>query len=233
MRGFSPKRFGGSLSGVVGDVRRSFWYRDDFVSGALSQRIVTGTGTSTTGGINPAGRPGGELQSVSVGGDRAVVAPSNSSNTIRLGGGRVSVAFAVSLESANDPGVDECTMRDGLGDVTTGADFVDGVYVAYDPALGTNYFGRTASNSVRSSVDLGVAPTVGAFDRFLIDINAEASSVSFYVNGTLRGSLTANIPSGASRWISYIMTWQNTTGIVVRNRTLDYIEVRQFLNSER
>lgn len=91
----------------------------------------------------------------------------------------------------------------GWCDVITGADCVDGIYFAYDPATDTDWLCKTASNSTRTTVDSGIAVTVNTYHKLRIDVT-ENSSVTFSINDVTVCSspITTNIPSGTTRAVA-------------------------------
>lgn len=86
----------------------------------------------------------------------------------------------------------------GLGLGTPGVEPTDGVYFLY--ASGTNsgaWVGKTANASSRTSANSTNTVVSNQWDRLKIIVNAAASSVSYYVNGTqiANSPITTNIPT--------------------------------------
>jgi hypothetical protein len=81
-----------------------------------------------------------------------------------------------------------------------GADQVDGCWIEYDSTVGANWLRVTSRASSRTRNASGyltgseVAYSLSASHILKIEINADASSVEFFVDGTSLGTETANIP---------------------------------------
>lgn len=116
---------------------------------------------------------------------------------ILLGGGTYTVEWLVSIEDLSTA-VDEYALRFGLGDTTGGADFGNGVYFEYDRTVNTNWLIKTAQAATRTTTDSMVAVAADQWDRFTIEINADATSVEYFINGTSVGTITTNIPNGGA-----------------------------------
>lgn len=73
--------------------------------------------------------------------------------------------------------------------------------------------------------------TPGQYDSLGIEINASATSVDFYVNGTLRATTTTNIPRTVPVGLgSFIL---KSAGTKSRSVLLDYIEAEIALTIPR
>lgn len=125
----------------------------------------------------------------------------------------------------------EYLFRGGFLEPTSNADSVDAVEMNYDRARAVALVGgggnfwivETSSNSNRTEVVLDgstqggvatVAQTVTAGTWYTIKqcVNADGTSATFYVNGTLSATVTSNIPTGSTRTTNLGLQCFNNTG---------------------
>ncbi len=113
--------------------------------------------------------------------------------SIVLGNGILTIEYVVMVEALT-----ASTSIVGMGIGNLAAEPTSGIYFLY--ASGTNsgqWVGKTANASSRSSANSANAVVAGQWDRLKIVVNAAATSVSFFVNGTeiTNSPLAANIPT--------------------------------------
>jgi len=105
--------------------------------------------------------------------------------------------------SALSTATETYTIKFGFGDVYSGADFVDGAYFLYSDAGGgsptPNWYKCTASNSTRTKTDTTIAAVAAAWTRLKIVVNADGTSVEYFINDVSAGVVTTNIPTGSGR----------------------------------
>lgn len=117
------------------------------------------------------------------------------SSGIRFGGGRHLLRW--DLISAISDGTDTFVTRVGFLDSPSG-DGTDGIYFRYTHSVNSGRWQAvTRSGATETASDTGVAQTIAYF-TFEIEVNAAATSVAFFINGTLVATNTANIPSGSN-----------------------------------
>jgi hypothetical protein len=110
----------------------------------------------------------------------------------------------------------------GFGD-NTALDMVDGVYFKYNRlGTGVNWRLMTSKASARTDTDSGVIVTAGVWHRFKIIINALATSVAFYIDNILVGTITTNIPDAATK-LGVIMGILKSAGTTNRLVYCDWI----------
>jgi len=68
-----------------------------------------------------------------------------------------------------------------------------------------------------------VAPTASTFQRFDISVNAAASEVKFYIDGTLVGTHTTTIPTGSTNRTGVVVQQRKTAGTTARTSRMDYL----------
>jgi hypothetical protein len=150
---------------------------------------------------------------------------------ILLGGGLINIEFDI-LTSTLGISTDQYAFRCGLGDTTTNADQVNGVYFEYAQGVNGNFWvGKTASGSSRNTITpITSTVTATTWYRLSIQINAAASSVSYYVNGTLIGTLSATIPTTL---IAPFIMIGKSAGTAARTVNLDYFYMNQRFTTQR
>lgn len=146
-------------------------------------------------------------------------------NAILLGGGAWIYEMRGRLHNLSD-GTDTYTWRFGFGDNMSGEP-VDGAYFRY--THGTNageYQCVTRSNSTETANDSNVAAQATAMSKFRIEINEAASSIGFYIDGTLVCTNTTNIPTGAGRQTGIFQNMMKSVGTAQRHSSYDYVSTR-------
>jgi hypothetical protein len=127
---------------------------------------------------------------------------------------------------------DDFIVRVGFGDsVSSATDHSDGAYAELDRSASANWRVKTASNSVRTATNSSVAWAVGWW-RFSVLVNPAASSVEYYINGTLVHTETTNIPSIASRLTTVSAYINKIAGTNERSIHLDYMLLENFFTNE-
>lgn len=114
---------------------------------------------------------------------------------------------------------EEFAVRCGFGD-TAGADQTDGIYFEYDRAASVNWQYCSAIGGVRSKSDSGIVVSTG-WVRLKVVLNAAATLASYYINGTLIGTLAANLPSGVAFGILHHII--KSAGLTARALYTDWI----------
>jgi hypothetical protein len=101
----------------------------------------------------------------------------------------------------------------------------NGIFWEYDPVGNGNQnlwcmSRRDATQtSVDSGVDFGAATT---FQRLRIEVNTDATSVTFYINETLVATITTNIMSGDTRRTGMALGILKSAGTASRSLFTDY-----------
>ncbi len=198
-----------------------------------------GGGTSAAGGGTIANNRPGQIThnvtGVATPDRTAMHAGLANGGSILVGGGVITLETSVKHDTLSDA-VDAFSHRCGLGDTSTGADQVDGIYFEGDRNVhGNNQWrGVVASNSVRTRLDLGVAPTAGTFTKLRFVVAADGSSVEFFVDDVSRGTITGGLPTGAGRQVGLLLAQVvKTVGTTLRTVRTDYFEVTQTFTAAR
>lgn len=128
----------------------------------------------------------------------------------------------------------------GFIDTETAASQVDGAFFAYDEggvgnglAASANWKAVTASNSVRSNSDTTIAVAAATWYRLRIEVNAAGTEAKFYIDGTLRATITTNIPNAASRQFGFGWLLIKSVGTTARTFDVDYIAFHKEFTTPR
>ena len=120
---------------------------------------------------------------------------SNNGPFITIGGGEITVNFTSDLVALSTVG-NRYTAYIGFGDDTFSANPANGIFFSYtDNVNSGNWVINCRAAGVTTAVNTTVAATTG-FHTYGIIINSDATSVSFYIDGTVVGTaITTNIPT--------------------------------------
>lgn len=125
--------------------------------------------------------------------------------------------------------VDRYRLIIGFGSSNINTAEVNGVFFTYDEGAtlnGTsaspNWQCVTVQNLVRTLTTTTVPVTAATWDKLRIEINAAATSVGFYINGTLVATHTTNIPLGANN--RYVMAKQGIFKAVGTSNRVMYVD---------
>jgi hypothetical protein len=90
----------------------------------------------------------------------------------------------------------------------------------------------TGNGGTRTSTDSTVAVTASAWTKLRIEINANATSIGFYINDTLVATHTTNIPATTTA-MYFLNGIQKTTGLTSVNMYADYLSLKQTFTTAR
>jgi len=201
-----------------------------------------GAGSSSQNGLSTPGHPGVLTLNVGTSGSgQATVVhglseESSVSGNFVLGGGYFEFYFVVNINTLSTL-TDEYELYLGLGSYMETFSPNPGDYAAcfrYQRTSSTNWQGITknAGTTTVASGGSSVAVATG-WATLRMTINAAASSVSFYVNGTLIGTSASNIPTDAAHPISLGMSMKQTAGTNERKVDIDYVSCFNELTTSR
>lgn len=213
-------------------------YSEDWISPAVTGRLgwtstVSGTGAAhslvtTNQAANQAGIVQFTTGTTATG--RAALALGATSKF--FGGGVATFEKMVYIPTLST-GTEEFNLRLGFGDLVTGADMVDGIYFEYNRPTSVNWLMKTANNSTRTSTATSVAVAAGVWIKLKIVVNAGGTNVDFYINGTLAGSITTNIPTTVARVSAPTLIMTKSVGTTARTMLLDYFWFQQVFTTPR
>ena len=216
---------------------------DDFIGRAYATGITNGN----SGGSNVTGDPLTGAQGVqtsstgtgSTGAGGTVLGEANSS-TFYIGGGAISYERRIYIPILSTSG-ERFIIFEGFQSNASFTNTVNGVLFLYDEG-GTYASGANAGSpnwkcvtinaSTRTFTTTSVAVSATTFVKLRIEINANATSVDFYIDNILVATHTTNIPatSTALHQRNYIA---KSVGTTARTVQADWIALRQKLTTSR
>jgi hypothetical protein len=216
-------------------------FYDDFTCSDVQSILSWGIGTANSGTVTEqAALDNGHTGLISFNTNASTNAQascllgSNSGQDILLGGGRLITEFLIQLSALSD-GTDTYTLYIGLG-TAFNVEPTNGCYFRYTHGTNSgNWQVKTADNSTRTTGNTATAVAASTWTRLTIDVNADATSVSFYVNGTeVTGSpITTNIPTAAGRNCEPNIILLKSAGTNNRSLYLDLFWFYQHLTTSR
>ncbi len=213
--------------GPLGRSLKTWWNFEDFITGTPATQMgvwktySTGTGAATTSVAPTALRPG--IRSLSTGTTTTGICSiftNDDMQAVMFGGGVYTIEADIYVTTLSTV-TEAYTLRFGHGNSAT-ADFVDGAYFEYTDVGSTpNWYKCTATNSNRTKTDTTVAAAAGAWTRLRVVVNADGTSVEYFINGTSVGVMTLTIP-GAGRVISEVLSIIKSVGTTARLVRIDW-----------
>lgn len=191
----------GSSGGWLSDPTTYKYYYDDFKGKLLSvyDNQAVGTGASAT--------IGQELVSVNTGTTTTGGANLDASIVVPVGNfGNLSYAAAIAIGIATSDATNTYTARWGYVDGSTGANLLqsdptNGIYFRYTHGTNSgNLQAVSRAANVETVINTSVPPALYAYatansTSVRFEVNAAASSIEFFVNGSSVGTITTNIPT--------------------------------------
>jgi hypothetical protein len=152
---------------------------------------------------------------------------------MELGDGETAFETSLYIPTLSD-GTNRFVVYAGFGDTFLTADYVDGVYFRYSDNLQAgNWEIATASNSTRTQSDSGIAVAAATWYNLAAVVNAAGTSVEFFIDGVSVGTITTNIPTGASRVFSPNVRLHKSLGTTNRTMYEDFFQIRKLFTSLR
>jgi hypothetical protein len=220
---------------------KTWWNFEEFIgrpdaTSGIWFRTANGTGSYGTSAAGTSLRPG--ILSLGTGTTDTGYSNIMSGGHIDLGSSFLFGAGVYTIEGdiyiGNlSSGTETYAIRFGFGDSGTGAP-TDGAFFYYsDAGANPNWYRRTVSNTVLTSTDTGVAAVAGAWIRLKIVVNADATSVEFFINDVSVGSNVANIPSGVGRNTGAVYSIIKSAGTTDRAVYIDWVWLHIDLTASR
>ena len=107
-----------------------------------------------------------------------------------------------------------------------------GVFASGGLGASPNWKCVTGNAGTRTSTDSTIAVTASAWTKLRIEINANATSVGFYINDTLVATNASNIPATTTA-MYFLNGIQKTTGLTSINMYADYFSLKQTFTTAR
>jgi len=205
---------------------------EEFLRGTMSTTVPTGplrlidasSGGAVSDGTTPDATAVGVLNASTGSGATNAACFITGAASFRFGGGEVTSEHRLYINaSALSDGTDTYRVYAGFND-NSGTDGTDGVYFRYTHGENSgNWTAVCRSNSVETTLDTGTAVALNTWYRLRCVINANASSVEFFINGVSKGTITTNIPSGSGRETALYGNIRKTAGTSSRTMQWDYV----------
>lgn len=227
--GFSTSGTGSTLTINSAAPSTYTLFEDDFLLGDVPwSSSTTGSGSGIAQIAGASNHPGiTELTAAGTG--ACALRSERRQDAIAFGGGFLRWEAIVMIPTLSD-GTNRFDVTAGFGDAFNSSFHDNGIYLYYrDNVNSGQWVGRTENSG--SVTDVNSAVTVGAGTWYLlaIEVNAGATSVEFFVNGTSIGTSSTNIPSAAG--LHFGMDEQ--VGTTARTMQVDYCKMHQTFSSSR
>lgn len=142
---------------------------------------------------------------------------------VKMGGGLTDFEVLLRLEALSS-GTQEYVVRVGFGNDINANDYSEGIYFEYDRTASTSWRICTATTPItttnRTKTTTAVTVNAGEWVKISATINTDATAIAYYINGTLVGAISTNIPKG--KLVSPIGKIVKTVGNNSRSLYIDY-----------
>lgn len=232
---------GGGAAVNIASSRQNVFIWDEFigVSGSATfgplglLREVTGGAVAS--GLPTSSPPASGVMNLytSTGTTNKVGVMSNASNfSILFGGGTYVWETRVNIETLPVTTTNEYVFRAGFLDAIS-VQPTDGCYFQFD-AANANWFTVSRAAATETATASSVAVAANTWTKLRIEVNAAATSVAYYIDGTLVKTDTTNIPSGSNiRGTSIGAGVIKATGSVDNDFFFDYMGLEIGLTTSR
>lgn len=176
--------------------------KDDFIFNTnqgisniwTSARSATGNVTNKGGTTD---HPGIAVISVAANSDDAAMTRGATQYPIVLGGGFMRLDFMIQIPTLATVG-DDFTVKIGLGDANPFGGGTNFAGLNYDRSSSTDWIPKTIAGGSSTTASGGSAVAVDTnWTHIRMEVNAGATNIDFWVDGTDVGSCTTNIPTAA------------------------------------
>lgn len=203
-------------------------------SGAVGQlgwiNSSTGNGAAVSANPGTSGRPGQvKFETGITSAGRAVITFNTTDRAILLGGGEMTYETSIYIEDLSTVG-EEYIDRIGFG-YTVGGDQVNGAYFEYNRLTSTNWVIKTADGGTITSTTTSTSVVEDSWIKLKIVVNADASQVDYFVNGSNVGNITTNIPTTNQTSVIYQII--KSAGSTSRTLIADYFNLAQVFTTAR
>ncbi len=142
---------------------------------------------------------------------------------IALGNGPARFSTRQRLASLSDA-ANTWVLRSGFID-SVSAEPVDGVFFRYaDSVNGGRFQAVTRANNAETAVDTGITAAAATTYKMDIDVNTDATSAVFRINGAVVATISTNIPKGVGRETGYGTAVIRSAGTAAVNAyEIDYL----------
>ncbi len=149
-------------------------------------------------------------------------------NTIYLGNGTLDLEFLIRIPTLSAAG-ERYSVRIGLGD-SNNADHSNGIWFEYSEATSANWLLCVNNASSASKTTSSTAVGENTWIKLKISINAAASLITYYVNGTSIGTKTTGFSTSGFGPRMHIV---KSVGTAARTIQFDYFLMDYILTTSR
>lgn len=138
-------------------------------------------------------------------------------------GNTLKLRMRSALKNLSDA-VERFTVYQGFGESIGSVEHNFGAYFRYNDSVNAGRWQAvTRQGGVETATDTGVAADL-LFSIFEIRVNSDATSVGFYINGTLVATHATNIPNGVSDYVGLNFKILKALGTTNRNFVMDWYD---------
>lgn len=152
-------------------------------------------------------------------------------NYVYQGNGQILFETPVYLDQLSN-GTDTFTINSGILPANSGLNQTNSLYFNYNDTTNSGKFQCvTNASGVTTTADSGISVSASTWYNLGILINANNTSVGFYINHSLVATITTHIPTAQLLFgASVLLKSAGTTNVFYR---IDYIRVRKDFSSQR
>ena len=153
--------------------------------------------------------------------------------SVSFGDGKTTLEAVIRIPTLSNV-TEEFQFAFGFVDGVAAALSVDSVNFRYDRATdGDFWLLITRNNNVETKIVTAIPVVAAQWYRLRIEVNASGTSVAFYIDGVLAGTIATNIPGSAGRETGVGGRILKSVGTTARFAEIDYVEVGKELTSSR
>lgn len=148
-------------------------------------------------------------------------------------GGAITMECTIFLDTLSNA-TNRYAVTLGLGDVLTSAAYVDGLWFSYrDDLVAGQWAANISQNSTITTLATNVTVAAQTWYRLRIDINADGSSATFYVNANATTPAATNMPKTSARLFAPNIKITKSVGTVAKTMELDYYYIKKSMTRAR
>lgn len=235
-----PTSSGGTEFDYIEQARNRFGFIEDFLDVGTSTNfapLLNGTGTAfvNVDTIDLATFGVGQLSTgTTTTGEASIYFSSGTitHQTVRLGQGITTLEGRIRLPTLSTV-AQEYRFIFGITDTPDAASQNEGVWLEYERANSVNWRRSTGNDGTKTENASSTAVVAATWIRLKIVVNAAASSVEYFVNGTSIGTETTNIPSAAGDELFVMIGIFKSAGTTASLAEIDYAAFQVDLTTPR
>lgn len=220
------------------DFRAGMPLWDDFTgtssTGTLGWNITTGgSGSTTTNVSTGTGNNRMGVMSLNVSASAGRQALHGGTSAIFMGNASYYLATDVMISDLAVTGEDSFARVGLMDNLGSAADSNNGVYFHYEGVSFPNWQCKTANNSTRTRVDSGIPIVINTWYRLEIYVNGLTGVSTFYIDGSLVGTIGTNYPQDKNVSYGYFLYKATTANNSTRRLLSDFFYMNIKFNTAR